>query len=98
MCAQVGGLGEDMKVHKSQLERDQEAAQAAHAARKKAGVNPLTPFPHKVLPSDHVAFSHLRGPHTTDEQMCIASMYVEWQVVVSVSSDGACNDALQCQF
>ncbi len=46
--AQVGGLGEDMKVHKSQLERDQEAAHAAHAARKKAGVNPLTPFPHKA--------------------------------------------------
>ncbi|KAK9908000.1 hypothetical protein WJX75_001302 [Coccomyxa subellipsoidea] len=42
-----GSLGDDMKVHKSQLERDRDAALAAQAARKIAGVNPLTPFPHK---------------------------------------------------
>lgn len=47
---QEGGL-EEMKVHKSQLERDRDAAIAAQAARKKAGVNPLTPFPRKVSPS-----------------------------------------------
>ncbi len=45
---QESGLGEDMKVHKSQLERDRDAAVAAQAARKKAGVNPATPYPHKV--------------------------------------------------
>ncbi len=45
---QEGGLGEDMKVHKSQLERDRERALALQAARKKAGHNPLTPYPVKV--------------------------------------------------
>lgn len=43
-----------MKVHKSQLERDRDAALAAQAARKIAGVNPLTPFPHKVSPARHI--------------------------------------------
>lgn len=43
-----------MKVHKSQLERDRDAALAAQAARKIAGVNPLTPFPHKVSPTRHI--------------------------------------------
>jgi hypothetical protein len=46
--AQEGGLGEDMKVHKSQLERDRETALTLLAARKKAGHNPLTPYPVKV--------------------------------------------------
>ena len=46
---QEGGLGENMKVHKSQLERDREKALALQAARKKAGHNPLTPYPVKVL-------------------------------------------------
>ncbi len=38
-----------MKVHKSQLEKDREKALALQAARKKAGHNPLTPYPVKVL-------------------------------------------------
>ncbi|CAL5229737.1 g13117 [Coccomyxa viridis] len=42
-----GGLGENMKVHKSQLEKDREKALALQAARKKAGHNPLTPYPVK---------------------------------------------------
>ena len=45
---QDGGLGENMKVHRSQLERDRETALALQAARKKAGHNPLTPYPGKV--------------------------------------------------
>ena len=45
---QEGALGENLKVHKSQLERDRDQALALQAARKKAGHNPLTPYPVKV--------------------------------------------------
>ena len=45
---QDGALGENLKVHKSQLERDRDQALALQAARKKAGHNPLTPYPVKV--------------------------------------------------
>jgi len=48
LMVQEGRLGENMKVHKSQLEKDREKALALQAARKKAGHNPLTPFPVKV--------------------------------------------------
>lgn len=47
--SQDGGLGENMKVHKSQLEKDREKALALQAARKKSGHNPLTPYPVKVF-------------------------------------------------
>ena len=43
-----------MKVHKSQLERDRETALALQAARKKAGHNPLTPYPVKVFHPHHL--------------------------------------------
>ena len=46
---QEGGLGENMKVHRSQLERDRDTALALQAARKKSGHNPLTPYPAKVF-------------------------------------------------
>lgn len=92
---QVSGLGEDMKVHKSQLERDQEAAQAAQVARKKAGVNPLTPFPHKVsiiLSCSLQAFEQQMGQ--PEMIVCLLCNFI-WKVALSVRSDGTCNDASQ---
>lgn len=64
---QDGGLGENMKVHRSQLERDRETALALQAARKKAGHNPLTPYPSKVCeiaPSQQSIYLLLSGTHS----------------------------------
>ena len=63
---QDGGLAENMKVHRSQLERDSETALALQAARKKAGHNPLTPYPVKVCksaPSQQSIYLLLSGTH-----------------------------------
>ena len=68
---QEGRLGENMKVHKSQLEKDRERALALQAARKTAGHNPLTPFPARVCmllsplccPLHRLHWRHDRCPH-----------------------------------
>ena len=65
---QDGGLGENIKLHKSQLERDRETALALQAARKKAGHNPLTPYPGKVCkiaPSQQSIYLLLSGTHAS---------------------------------
>lgn len=71
--AQDGGLGENMKVHRSQLERDRETALALQAARKKAGHNPLTPYPVKVCksaPSQQSIYLLLSGTHYPVSKGC----------------------------